>query len=110
MLNSLLQKVEQMEPICPKQDGMVCRVCGQRKYLRKEWFNPQWQEWSPVVLGHQGGDFDRCEPAVLANHQAQTKKLNATMQLRNSEHKFKNESGTQTKIEVTECHNSRRAA
>ena len=61
MLNSLLQKVEQMEPICPKQDGMVCRVCGQRKYLRKEWFNPQWQECSPVVMGHQGGDFDRCK-------------------------------------------------
>ena len=61
VLNSLLHKVEQMEPVCSKQDGMVCRVCGQRKYLRKEWFHPQWQEWSPVVLGHQGGDFDTCK-------------------------------------------------
>jgi len=40
---------------------MVCAVCGQTKWKRGEWFKPQWERWEPVVMGHQGGDFDRCQ-------------------------------------------------
>ena len=40
---------------------MVCPVCRETKYRRVDWFNPQWQAHSPIVMGHQGGDFDRCK-------------------------------------------------
>jgi hypothetical protein len=40
---------------------MQCGICARVLWTRKSWFNPQWQAQSPTVLGHQGGDFDRCK-------------------------------------------------
>ena len=40
---------------------MQCPQCKQTLWLKKEWFKPQWQANQPVVLGHPGGDFDRCK-------------------------------------------------
>ena len=40
---------------------MQCPQCKQTRWLKKEWFKPQWEANQPVVLGHPGGDFDRCK-------------------------------------------------
>ncbi|MDA8583853.1 hypothetical protein N9L68_06450 [bacterium] len=40
---------------------MVCVVCDQTRLTRGQWFKPQWERWEPVVMGHPGGDFDRCQ-------------------------------------------------
>ena len=38
---------------------MQCQVCNIVKWNKRDWFKPQWQQSSPVVLNHTGGDFDR---------------------------------------------------
>ena len=40
---------------------MVCAVCGQTKWTRKEWFTPQWERWEPVIEDHHGCTYDRCQ-------------------------------------------------
>ena len=40
---------------------MECPQCRRTLWCRKDWFKPQWQAHLPVVLDHEGGDFDRCK-------------------------------------------------
>jgi len=40
---------------------MRCQACNVVKHYKKDWFKPQWERSSPVVMDHQGGDFDRCK-------------------------------------------------
>ena len=47
--------------LLPQLSQMRCPVCNVDKWRRRDWFNPQWQQQSPVVRGHVGGDFDRCK-------------------------------------------------
>ena len=39
---------------------MQCPVCG-NAYSRKGWFAVQWKAESPIVMGTQSGDYDRCK-------------------------------------------------
>ena len=39
---------------------MVCPICKEVKWNRKDWFNPQWQACSPIV-DHCSGNYDRCK-------------------------------------------------
>ena len=39
---------------------MVCPICKEVKWNRKDWFNPQWQACSPIV-DHSSGNYDRCK-------------------------------------------------